>query len=73
MIIAQANLDHSVYNLLSKIQSGYEFLLEEDTRANLDMMKYTLVRIARVVSSYAQFIENYADTKSFCMPFRILP
>jgi len=73
VIIRQANLDNSVSSLLSKIQSVYEFLLEEDTKANLDTMKDTLARIAQVVSSYVQFIENYAETKNFCTPRRILP
>ena len=68
MIIAQANLDDLVSSLLSKIRSVYEFLLEEDTKANLDVMKDTLARIAQVVSTSAQFIENYSETKNFCMP-----
>jgi len=72
VIIAQANLDHSVSGLLSKIQSVYELLLKEDTEA-LDTMKDTLARIAQVISSCAQFIENYSETKNFCMPRRILP
>ena len=68
VIIAQANLDDSVSSLLSKIRSVYEFLLEEDTKANLDVMKDTLACIAQVVSTSAQFIENYSKTKNFCMP-----
>ena len=73
VIIAQANLDHSVAGLLSKVQSVYEFLLEEETTENLDMLKDTLSRIAQVVSSCAQFIENYSETKNLCMPLRTLP
>ena len=71
--LGKANLDNSVSSLLSKIQRVYEFLLEEDTKANLDTIKDTLGRIAQVVSSYVQFIENYAETKNFCTPRRILP
>ena len=70
----QANPDHPVSSLLSKVQSVYEFLLEEDTKANLDMMKDKLARIAQGVSSCAQFIENYPETTNLCMsPPRILP
>ncbi|KIM51381.1 hypothetical protein SCLCIDRAFT_1224567, partial [Scleroderma citrinum Foug A] len=65
VIIAQTKLDDSVSNLLSKIASVYRFLLEPDTKANLNAMKDTLTHIAQVVSSCAQFIENYAETKSF--------
>ncbi|KIM51385.1 hypothetical protein SCLCIDRAFT_33498 [Scleroderma citrinum Foug A] len=43
----------------------YEFLLEEDTKANLDVMKDTLARITQVVSTSAQFIKNYSETKNF--------
>ncbi|KIM56435.1 hypothetical protein SCLCIDRAFT_29581 [Scleroderma citrinum Foug A] len=64
VIIGQANLDYSVSSLLSKVRSVYEFLLEEDTKANLDTMKDTLAHIAQVVSSCAQFIENYSEIKN---------
>ena len=67
VIIAQANLDHSVFSLLSKIQSVYELLLKEDSKA-LDMMKDTLTCIAQVISSCAQFIANYSKTENFCTP-----
>ncbi|KAL4071250.1 hypothetical protein V8B97DRAFT_436951 [Scleroderma yunnanense] len=64
VIITQANLDSSVYSLLAKVQSVYEFLLEKDTLANVDAMKDTLARIAQVMSSCAQFIKNYSEIKS---------
>ena len=70
VIIRQANLDHSVSSLHSKIQSVYELLLK-DTKA-LDMMKDTLTCIAQVVSSCAQFIANYSKDENFCTPLRIL-
>ena len=73
VIIAQVNLDHSVFCLLSKVQSVYEFLLEDGTKAILDVMKDTLARITQVVSSCAQFIKNYSETKMLCMPLQILP
>jgi len=71
LIIIQANLDQ-ISDLLLKIQNVYEFLLEEDTLSNLDMMKDTLARIAQAVSNCAQFIKNYSETKSFCMPHTVL-
>ncbi|KIM64089.1 hypothetical protein SCLCIDRAFT_23717 [Scleroderma citrinum Foug A] len=42
VIIVQVNIDYLVSSLLLKIQSVYEFLLEEDIKANLDLMKDTL-------------------------------
>ena len=68
MIITQANRDHLVSGLLAKIQNVYEFLLEENTKANLDTMKDTLTRIAQVVGRCTQFIENYYEIRNFCMP-----
>ncbi|KIM63729.1 hypothetical protein SCLCIDRAFT_116601, partial [Scleroderma citrinum Foug A] len=62
---AQANLDQSVTDLILKVHNVYEFLLEEDTLSNLDVMKGTLARIAEVISNCAQFIKNYTETKSF--------
>jgi len=54
--------------LLLKVQNVYEFLLEENTLSNLDMMKNTLARIAQVISNCAQFIKNYSETKSYANP-----
>jgi len=54
--------------LLLKVQNVYEFLLEENTLSNLDMMKNTLARIALVISNCAQFIKNYSETKSYANP-----
>jgi len=51
MVIMQANLDSSVSQLLPKIQNVREFLFEEDTLADLDTMKDTLVRFAQVINS----------------------
>ncbi|KIM54449.1 hypothetical protein SCLCIDRAFT_1221930 [Scleroderma citrinum Foug A] len=65
LIIMQANLDQSISDLLLKVQNVYEFLLEEDTLSNLDVMKDTLARIAQVISNCARFIKNYPETKSF--------
>ena len=69
----QANLDQSISTLLLKVQNVYEFLLEEDTISNIEMMKDTLARIAHVISNCAQLIKNYSETKSFCTPNPFLP
>lgn len=73
MIIAQASLDDSISTLLSKIEYVYESLLDEDAKTKLDEKKVILARIAQVVSSCAQFIENHAEIKNFCMSRRIFP
>jgi len=73
VIITQANLDQSISDLLLKVQTVYEFLLEENTLSNLDTMKDTLARIAQAISNCAQFIKNYSETKSFCTPNSFCP
>ncbi|KAL4081810.1 WD40-repeat-containing domain protein [Scleroderma yunnanense] len=65
LVITQTNLDSSMSSLLAKVRSVYEFLLEEDTRTNLETMKDILARIAQVISNSAQFIKNYSEIKSF--------
>jgi len=72
LIITQANLDNSISSLLAKVQSVYEFLLEEHTLSSLDTMKDTLGRIAEVISNCAQFIKDYSETKNFCKPIRVV-
>ncbi|KAL4063361.1 hypothetical protein V8B97DRAFT_2011770 [Scleroderma yunnanense] len=65
LIIAQANLDEYVSNLLEKIQIIYLFLLEEDILFGLHRMQDTLVPIAKAISNCAQFIINYSETQNF--------
>ncbi|KIN97417.1 hypothetical protein M404DRAFT_1006058 [Pisolithus tinctorius Marx 270] len=65
LLMKQANLDKAVSGLLQTIRSVYEFLTEEDTINNIDNMKDTLAKIARVISDSAQFIKDYSETKSF--------
>ncbi|KAI5992219.1 hypothetical protein EDD15DRAFT_1044144 [Pisolithus albus] len=65
VFIRQGNLDKAVFDLLQTVRRVYEFLSEEDTIKNIDQMKDTLAKIARVISDSAQFIKNYSETKSF--------
>ncbi|KIK23227.1 hypothetical protein PISMIDRAFT_63421, partial [Pisolithus microcarpus 441] len=57
--------DKAVFSLLKMIRGVYEFLAEEDTINNINDMKGTLVKIARVISNSALFIKDYSKTKSF--------
>ncbi|KIK19253.1 hypothetical protein PISMIDRAFT_156464, partial [Pisolithus microcarpus 441] len=65
LIIAQANLDNAVLQLLEKVGSVYGFLSEDEIIKNIDSMRGPLANIARVVSACAQFIKDYAGTTSF--------
>ncbi|KIK27129.1 hypothetical protein PISMIDRAFT_66777, partial [Pisolithus microcarpus 441] len=64
-IIAQANLDYAVSQLLEKVGSVYAFLSENETIKKIDSMKGSLAKIAQVMSACAQFIKDYSETTNF--------
>ena len=66
------NSTSPVPTLLSKVQSVYRFLLEEDILAIHDKMRDTLARIAYVVRDCACFIRDYLEMKDLCMSFQLL-
>lgn len=41
------------------------FLLEDNTLRNIDNMRATLQKIARVISDVARFVTNYSQTQKF--------
>lgn len=65
VLIKQANLDNEVSGLFDTVKAVYQFLTEDDTIQNINSMRDILGNIARVISVVAQFIKNYAETKSF--------
>ncbi|KIK21039.1 hypothetical protein PISMIDRAFT_681748 [Pisolithus microcarpus 441] len=65
LLMKQANLDKAVLSLLQTIRTVYEFLTEKETINNINDMKDTLAKIARVISDAAQFIKGYSETTSF--------
>ncbi|KAI5994162.1 hypothetical protein EDD15DRAFT_2435173 [Pisolithus albus] len=69
LIIAQANLDNAVSQLLEKVGSVYAFLSEDEIIKNIDSMRDSLANIARVINACAQFIKDYSETTSFWRRF----
>ncbi|KAI5990660.1 hypothetical protein EDD15DRAFT_2578411 [Pisolithus albus] len=65
LIIAQANLDHAVLQLLEKVGSVYGFLSEDEIFKNIDSMRDPLAKIARVISACAHFVADYSETTNF--------
>ncbi|KIO10658.1 hypothetical protein M404DRAFT_20906 [Pisolithus tinctorius Marx 270] len=65
LIIAQANLDSAISELLKKVGSVYAFLSDDDTIKNIDTMRVPLANIARVIGACAQFIRDYLETTNF--------
>ena len=56
----------SVPILVSKVQSVYGFLLEEDSLAIHNIMRDTLALLAYVIRHCVHFIRDYSEIKNFC-------
>ncbi|KIM57165.1 hypothetical protein SCLCIDRAFT_29012 [Scleroderma citrinum Foug A] len=67
LILSQADIDDDMNDLLAKISHTYHFLMENETLAEIDIVKEMLAQIAQVVQQCAQFIANYSETKKFWM------
>ncbi|KAI6137506.1 hypothetical protein EDD17DRAFT_1747892 [Pisolithus thermaeus] len=65
LLINQAKLDNEVSGLLNTIKDVYEFLMEEDTIAKIDIMKETLGKISQEIKDAAEFVIKYTQKKNF--------
>ncbi|KAI6137123.1 hypothetical protein F5141DRAFT_69824 [Pisolithus sp. B1] len=65
LILAQANLDTTIHDLLAKILTVYQFLLADGVLARAISMKDTLAQTAQILQECSQFISNYSETKNF--------
>ncbi|KAI6022494.1 hypothetical protein BKA83DRAFT_1210845 [Pisolithus microcarpus] len=65
LILAQANLDATIHDLLAKISSVYQFLLGDGVLARVTSMKDTLAQTAQILHECSQFVSNYSETKNF--------
>ncbi|KAG6330946.1 hypothetical protein ID866_8144 [Astraeus odoratus] len=64
-VLAQTNRDQSINDLLFKIGHVYSFIIEDDTLANINVIREPLAKIGELVRKGVQFIQNYAEVKSF--------
>lgn len=65
LILAQANLDAAIHDLLAKVSNVYQFLLGDGVLARVTSMKDTLAQTAQIMHECSQFISNYSETKNF--------
>lgn len=65
LILAQANLDATIHDLLAKVSSVYQFLLGDGVLARVTSMKDTLAQTAQILHECSQFVSNYSETKNF--------
>ncbi|KAG6327287.1 hypothetical protein ID866_11802 [Astraeus odoratus] len=59
------NRDQSINDLLFKIGHVYSFIIEDDTLASINLIREPLAKIGELVRKGVQFIQNYAEVKSF--------
>ncbi|KAG6331841.1 hypothetical protein ID866_7250 [Astraeus odoratus] len=65
MVLTQMNRDQSINKLLFKIGHVYSFIIEDDTLTSINLIWEPLVKIGELVHKGVQFIQNYAEVKSF--------
>ncbi|KAI6161929.1 hypothetical protein EDD17DRAFT_1896623 [Pisolithus thermaeus] len=65
LILAQANLDTTIHDLLAKILTVYQFLSGDGVLTRAISMKDTLAQTAQILQECSQFISNYSETKNF--------
>ncbi|KAG2361876.1 hypothetical protein BDR07DRAFT_1090291 [Suillus spraguei] len=66
IILAQADRDEAVLELLKKTCEVYDFITQDDMLDQISSMHIILGKISRQTHECANFIKNYSDTKNFC-------
>jgi hypothetical protein len=66
IILAQADRDTAVLQLLEKLGDVYSFVTQNQKLSQIESMIAILGKISQQTRECAHFIENYAETKNFC-------
>ncbi|KAG2351399.1 hypothetical protein BDR07DRAFT_32913 [Suillus spraguei] len=66
IIVAQADRDKAVLELLKKISEVYSFIMQDDMLNKISSMGAILAQISQQTRECANFIKNYSQTKNFC-------
>ncbi|KAG6327130.1 hypothetical protein ID866_11959, partial [Astraeus odoratus] len=64
-VLSQTDRDQSINDLLLQISHVYSFIIENETLANINRIREPLLKIGELVRKGVQFIQNYAEVKSF--------
>ncbi|KAG2362425.1 hypothetical protein BDR07DRAFT_1460860, partial [Suillus spraguei] len=65
IILAQADCDKAVLDLLKKISEVYSFITQDDMLNKISSMGAILAKISQQTRECANFIKNYSETKNF--------
>jgi len=66
IIIAQAERDRSINNLLQKLAGVYRFITQDGDLGKIESMHSIVGKIIQQTLECARFIRNYTETESFC-------
>ncbi|KAG2362066.1 hypothetical protein BDR07DRAFT_1074184 [Suillus spraguei] len=69
IILAQADRDKAVLELLKKICEVYSFISQDDMLDKVSSMRTVLAKISQQTRECANFINNYSETKKFWSRF----
>ncbi|KAG1906639.1 uncharacterized protein F5891DRAFT_474763 [Suillus fuscotomentosus] len=65
IIIAQAQRDQSIINLLKKLAEVYRFMAQDDSLGKIESTRDIVGKIVHQTLECAPFIRDYSETKSF--------
>ena len=66
IILAQADRDQAVDDLLKKLEEVYGFMTQDKTLDQIESMHNVVAQIAQQTLECARFIRDYYETKNFC-------
>jgi len=66
IILAQADRDKAILNLLKKLGQVYSFVMQDDTLQQVSSMSTILGQISQQTLECARFIRDYSEKKNFC-------
>jgi hypothetical protein len=72
IILAQANRDAAIVNLLKKLSEVYSFMTQDEILGQISSMRDILGKISQQTRECAHFITNYSETCNFCECYKLL-
>src|SRR6267154_3048778 len=66
IILAQADRDQAVDDLLKKLEEVYGFMTQDKTLDQIESMHNIVAQITQQTLECARFIRDYSEMKNFC-------
>lgn len=70
IILAQADRDKAIFQLLEKLGQVYSFMAQDETLDQISSMRAIVGQISQQTLECAHFISDYSERKNFCEPLR---